>query len=128
MISALYLLLAAPVVQASPAPSGGLNSLGLIFQFGAIFLVFYFLFIRPQQKKAKADDQRRRQLKRGDEIVTAGGIIGEVVHIKEEMQNGETVARMDDRITIKSGESRLIVVRGRIDRVLTVESTPETGK
>ena len=56
-----------------------------------------------------------RSLKKGDEIVTAGGIVGEVLHIAAQGKDG--VATMDDRITIKSGESRLIIERGRISRV-----------
>jgi preprotein translocase subunit YajC len=55
-------------------------------------------------------------LKRGDEIVTAGGLVGEVVHIKETTAGKPG---MDDRITIKTGESRVVVERGRIVRVVS---------
>ena len=54
--------------------------------------------------------------KRGDEVVTAGGIVGEVIHIREMSGEGGTT-RADDRVTIKSGESRLVVERGRIARI-----------
>jgi preprotein translocase subunit YajC len=49
-------------------------------------------------------------------VVTAGGIIGEVIHIKEVGTDGGKT-KADDRITIKSGESRLVVERGRITRI-----------
>lgn len=58
-------------------------------------------------------------MKKGDEIVTAGGIIGEIIHIKQGMKDGAEVVSMDDRITIKSAESRLVIERGRIAKVLS---------
>lgn len=92
------------------APSAGIAQ--MVFMYGAIFAIFYFVLIRPQQKQRKEHEQRVRQLKKGDEIVTAGGIVGEVVHIAA--QGREGAASLNDRITIKSGESKLIVERGRI--------------
>jgi len=102
------------------APSGGGSTLlPFVFQVVAIFAIFYFVMIRPQQRQRKQHEERLRNLKRGDEIVTSGGIIGKVVHIAETVRDGKPGATMDDRITIKSDESRLIVERGRIARVLT---------
>jgi preprotein translocase subunit YajC len=85
---------------------------GMIFLYGSIFAIFYLLIIRPQQKQRKAHDELVKALKKGDEIVTAGGVVGEVVAI----QSGG-VAALDDRITIKSGDSRMIIERGKIVRV-----------
>lgn len=90
----------------------------LIITFGPVVLFFWLLIWRPQQQKRKKHDEALRALKRGDEIVTNGGIVGEVVHIKESSKEGGA-NRMDDRVTIKSGESRLIVERGRIARIVT---------
>jgi preprotein translocase subunit YajC len=90
-----------------------------LFMYGAIFAIFYFILIRPQQRQRKAHDSLIRTLKKGDEIVTAGGVIGEVLHIKETVVDGQPKIAMDDRVTIKSGDSRLIVERGRITRVIT---------
>jgi preprotein translocase subunit YajC len=102
------------------APAGGRSTLlPFIFQIVAIFAIFYFVMIRPQQKQRKDHEARLRGLKRGDEIVTAGGIVGKVVHISETPRDGKSAATMDDRVTIKSDESRLIVERGRIARVIT---------
>jgi len=85
---------------------GGSGQLGiLLFQFGAIILIFYFLLIRPQSVARKKHAGLLSSLKKGDEITTAGGIIGKVKDIKE------------DRITIESGTSTLVVERGRIVRV-----------
>jgi len=48
-----------------------------------IFVIFYFLLIRPQQKRAKEHKQMVASLKRGDQIVTGGGILGRVTRVKE---------------------------------------------
>jgi len=92
------------------APGGQLT--GMIFMYGAIFAIFYFVLIRPQQKQRKEHDVLVKALKKGDEIVTAGGVVGEVVSIQ-----AKDAPALDDRITIKSGDSRLIIERGRIVRV-----------
>jgi preprotein translocase subunit YajC len=118
MHAPLFLLLQA---QQPPAGGGGggISMYGFLFQMIAIFGIIYFLLIRPQQKQRKQHDQRLRELKRGDTVVTTGGIVAEVMHIKESLKDGQPVKSMEDLITIKSGESRLIVERGRIARVTT---------
>lgn len=97
--------------QATNPPNAGgrglMITLWYIIGFG---FIFYFFFIRPQRKQQKQHEEMLSQLKKGDEVVTAGGVIGEVVHIK------------DDRVTIKSGDTRLVVLRGRIARVGSVEA------
>ena len=105
------------LVLAQAAPAGGPSSFApIIIQFGLIVAIIYFIMIRPQQRQRRKHEELLNQLKRGDEVVTAGGIIGEVIHIKEVGTDaGKT--RADDRITIKSGESRLVVERGRIARI-----------
>ena len=107
------------------APGGGMAV--LLIQFGLIFAIFYFLMIRPQKKQRQEHEARLRALKRGDEVVTAGGVVGEVVHIAQGTKDGEAVAGMDDRITIRSGESRLVVERGRIARVAGVSGPATPG-
>ncbi|MEO8200704.1 MAG: preprotein translocase subunit YajC [Gemmatimonadota bacterium] len=99
------------------APQGGTGSgsggaMILLFQIVAIGAVFYFLIIRPQGKARKQHEQMLGALKKGDEVVTTGGIIGEVTEIK------------DDRVTIESGDSTLIVRR---DRIVQIGGTPEAG-
>lgn len=66
------------------APSGGQGSgyQSLIF-LGLIMVVFYFFFIRPQAKKAKDLKKYREALKKGDKIVTIGGIHGKIVEVQE---------------------------------------------
>jgi len=105
---------------------GGSTLLPFVFQVVAIFAIFYFVMIRPQQRQRKQHEERLRNLKRGDEVVTSGGIIGKVVHIAEVPHEGKTGGTMDDRITIKSDESRLVIERGRIAKVLTAAEPAAT--
>lgn len=98
----------------APSP---LFQLGI--QFALILGIFYFLMIRPQQRQRKQHEEALKSLKKGDDIVTTGGIIGQVIHIRESMKGTEPVKSMEDAVTIKSGESRLVVERGRIARIVT---------
>jgi len=94
----LSLIMAAP-----QGASGGLTV--LMFQIALIGLVFYFLIIRPQGQARKKHAALLAALKKGDEITTAGGLIGRVKDLKEE------------RITIESGTATVVVERSRIIRV-----------
>jgi preprotein translocase subunit YajC len=90
----------------APPPEGGRSGLlMLLFQVGAIGLVFYFLIIRPQGQARKKHQALLTGLKKGDEITTAGGLVGKVKDIK------------DDRVTVESGTATVVVERGRIVRV-----------
>jgi preprotein translocase subunit YajC len=102
---------------------GGSSLLPFLIQVVAIFAIFYFLLIRPQQKQRRTHEQALQNIKRGDEIVTAGGLVGEIVHIKEAVVDGAPKKTMEDRVTVRSGESRVIVERGRIAKVVTPTGT-----
>ncbi len=97
------------------APREGASG-GVVFliQMVAIFAIFYFLLIRPQRQAQKRHVQMLSELKRGDEIVTEGGLVGTVVHIAE------------DHVTVKSGDTRVIVLRGKIARVGRPGAATET--
>ncbi len=73
------LLMAQPAGGEQPA-GGGMQM--LVF-FGLMILIFYFFMIRPQQKKAKKMQSFREALKRGDKIVTIGGIHGKIADVQE---------------------------------------------
>jgi preprotein translocase subunit YajC len=85
-----------------------------------VLIIWFFLF-RPQQKERRSTETMLQALKKGDEVVTVGGVIGEVVHIQMQPATAEGEqprVRMEDRVTIRSADSRLIVERGRIARVV----------
>ena len=112
MTNTLAILLAAP-------PNSGSPGLIIAIQVAAFAAIFYFLLIRPQQQMRKKHETMLSAMKKGDEVVTEGGIIGEVIFLK------------DDRVTIRTAEStRIVVARAKIARVLagdvTVTSTKES--
>ena len=77
------------LLESGNAATPGFNWLTL-GSFALIFVVFYFIFIRPQKKQEKEQNAMRDALQVGDEITTIGGVIGRVVSIKEETVTIET--------------------------------------
>lgn len=67
------------------APGGAGNIIQLIWPFVLMFAVFYFLLIRPQQKKQKARGAMLNALKKGDKIVTIGGLHGTIHEITDDV-------------------------------------------
>lgn len=89
----------------APAPGGAggePNALMMLVPWIAIFAVFYFLLIRPQQKRAKEHKAMLGTLKRGDEIITAGGIYGRIVETAE------------DYLIIDLGDAKMKVSRAAV--------------
>ncbi len=64
--------------------AGGLGAFGSFVPLILIFVIMYFLLIRPQQKKVKDHRKMVESLRRGDQVVTQGGLIGKVTKVKEE--------------------------------------------
>lgn len=100
------------------APSGGEQGGGGGFSFfiflGLFFLIIYFFMIRPQQKKAKQQKNFLADLKKGDRIVTIGGIYGKIVD-----QNEETfLLEIDNNVKIRIDKSviSLDMTRAMLDR------------
>lgn len=128
MIAPPLPLLPAFAVQAGSTPSAGAPTLSVyVIEIALVFVALYLLLLRPQQQNRKRQEQTLRSIKKGDDIVTSGGIVGEVIHIKETVKEGAPVVTMEDRITIKSGESRIVVERGRIATVIHKTSDAATG-
>jgi preprotein translocase subunit YajC len=81
----------------------------------AIFAVFYFFIIRPQQKKQKDTKNMLHSLEKGSRVITIGGITGTVVSIKEKKGNPTD----DDIVVIKTGDAtKLEMIRSSIGRIL----------
>ena len=90
--------------QAQQRPS----MLPFLIQFAAIIAIFWFLLIRPQRRMAAKHQELLAALKKGDEVMTEGGIIGTVLHLA------------DDRVTLRTDkETRVVVARAKIARVMT---------
>lgn len=82
-----------------------------------MFVIFYFLLIRPQQKKAKEHREMISHLKKGDRIVTSGGLHGRITAV------GETTMTVEiaDRVRVK-------IARGNVSQVLQSSSQVQTSK
>ncbi|MGM1050558.1 preprotein translocase subunit YajC [Paenibacillus uliginis N3/975] len=70
-------------IAAAPTQGGGI--VGLILPFVLMFVIFYFLLIRPQQKKQKTRNAMLGALKKGDKVVTIGGLHGTIMEITDDV-------------------------------------------
>jgi preprotein translocase subunit YajC len=91
------------------APQGGEGGGGLIstlIMFGAIFLIFYFMIIRPQQKRAKERDKLLSNLEKGDKVVTNGGIHGIIAGLEDKT----ALLQVSDNVKLKIDRSAITTV------------------
>ena len=79
------------------AEGGGTPMFGNFLFLGLMFAVFYFLIIRPQQKRSKEHKQLLGNLSKGDRVVTSGGIYGTVVGVQDEI----VVLRIDENTKVE---------------------------
>lgn len=93
--------------QAGAAPGG--FDFGVLMPLILIFVVFYFLLIRPQQKKMKQHRDMVAGLRRGDKVVTAGGVVGTIAKV---LSDSEVLLEIADGVRVR-------VVRGTISEVVT---------
>ncbi len=100
-LSQLPLLLGASEAGASASGSGQLVT--TVITFGAVILIFYFLIIRPQNKKQKATKNMLSALKKGDKAVSIGGIRGTVQSVKEQT----VVMKVDENTKIEFNKSAI---------------------
>jgi preprotein translocase subunit YajC len=99
---------------------GGTGSFTAFIPLILMFVIFYFLLIRPQQKKAKEHREMISNLKKGDQIVTSGGLYGLITGMDETTLTVE----ISDKVRVK-------IVRGNISSVIrpnAVQKTPKEDK
>ncbi len=94
------------IAQAAPAQGSPLPT--LMF-FGLMFAAMYFLMIAPQRKKQKAHEKMLAALQTGDEIVTTGGIYGEITNVKDD----RFVLRVADNTKVEVGKGFVHAVIGK---------------
>jgi preprotein translocase subunit YajC len=113
MISLNFLISSAYAMGPPPGGAGGAdagNPLTAFLPLILIFGIFYFLLIRPQQKRQKEHKALLSNLKRGDTVVTSGGILGEITKVEEKF------------ITVEVAEKvRIKIARGQIMSVINEE-------
>lgn len=93
------------LLQAAPAAGQGGSSWSFLLMLALMFLVMWLFMIRPQRKQQKELEKFRNELKKGDKVVTAGGIYGTVDEIKERYVllkvDGETRLRVDKNSLVR---------------------------
>jgi preprotein translocase subunit YajC len=97
-----------PAYAQAPGAPGG-DFLSMMLPLVLIFVVFYFLLIRPQQKRMKEHKAKIEAIRRGDRVVTGGGLIGTVAKI---MDVNEVLVESADNVRVR-------VVRGTITDILS---------
>lgn len=102
-VIATFLAQASAPASSSASSSGGPfgGGAGIIVFYGLIFVAFYFLLIAPQRKKQKEHAKMLGALGTGDEVVTAGGIYGEITNVKDD----RFVIRIAEGVKIEVGKS-----------------------
>lgn len=93
--------------QSAAAPAGD-PVMTFLVPMALVFVIFYFLVIRPQNKRLKEQKAKLDAVRRGDEVVTGGGIVGKVAHVRE------------DKIEVEIAPNvRIKVLKGSISDILT---------
>lgn len=91
------------LIAMSPQGGEGGSMVSTIIMFGAIFLIFYFMIIRPQQKKSKERTKLLSNLEKGDKVVTSGGIHGIISGLDEKT----CLLQVSDNLKIKVERSAI---------------------
>jgi len=102
-------MFASPALAQTAGATGGAAAFIQFVPLVAIFAIFYFLMIRPQQKRAKAHRDMVAAVKKGDEVVTGGGLIGKVVKVNE----GDVEIELSPTVKVRALKGTLSDVRTR---------------
>ncbi|MEI7905299.1 MAG: preprotein translocase subunit YajC [Candidatus Firestonebacteria bacterium] len=89
--------------------AGGTSMLMSVLMMGAIFAIFYFFAIRPQMKQQKLHQKMLSELKKGDKVITSGGIWGVVVGISD--SENIVVVRIDDNTKIEVSKPYIVGIK-----------------
>lgn len=94
------------LIAMAPQGGGSANLISTLIMFGAIFLIFYFMIIRPQQKRAKEREKMLSALQKGDKVVTSGGMHGTIAGLDEKT----VLLQVSDNVKIKFERSAIATV------------------
>lgn len=108
-------------LQATGAPPPAASPISMLLPMAAIFAIFYFLLIRPQQRKQREQEDLLKSIVKGDRVVTAGGIHGVVTGTTDDVLTLEIANAGGQRVQVR-------VDRARIDRRLAKAEKTDGGK
>jgi len=98
-----------PAFAQTPGLMGG-DMLTSLLPFALIFVIMYFLILRPQQKRVKAHQEMVKNVRRGDTVVTNGGLIGRVAKV---VDDHEIEIEISDDIRVRQSRSMIAEVRSK---------------
>jgi preprotein translocase subunit YajC len=116
------MLFVSPAYAQAAGTSGSAFDLMSILPLILIFVVFYFLLIRPQQKKVKDHRERISKVKRGDRIVTGGGIIGTVTR---DLGPDEIQVEIAEGVRVKIVKATIADIRAKTEPVSSSRADDE---
>jgi len=93
------------LIAMAPQGGGSANLISTLIMFGAIFLIFYFMIIRPQQKRAKQREKMLSNMQKGDKVITSGGLHGTIAGLDEKtvlLQVGDNIKMKFEKSAIAS--------------------------
>lgn len=125
MVQFFPLLMGAP--QGAAGEAGGSGQLVTTFiTFGLVILIFYFLIIRPQNKKQKEAKKMIEALKKGDRVVTIGGIRGTVLSVKDDT----VIVKVDDSTKLELSKSAVssVVEQSQVKRESKKRDSEKSAK
>jgi len=99
-----------PAYAQAAGPGGVTDLFGMLLPLAMIMVVFYFLLIRPQQKKAKEHQDLLKKISRGDTVVTQGGLIGKVTKV---VDDNELQVEVGDNVKVRVLRSGVVDVRAK---------------
>ena len=108
-----YIMLITPALAQSGGLSGG--GLGGLMPIVLVMVIFYFLLIRPQQKRAKQHKEMLAAIRRGDKIVTSGGLTGTVVKVVDDSDTVEVEIAKDVKVHVV--RAMIADIRGKTEPV-----------
>jgi preprotein translocase subunit YajC len=111
------------LLQTAPAPGGAAGGLVQFLPMIFIFVIFYFLLIAPMRKKQKRTQEMLSRLKKGDEVITSGGVFGRIQALDEE--RGFVILQIADNTRIKVLRNAIAGLAGEPDAA-SAAVTPNT--
>ena len=102
-----------------------MEQMGAFLPLILIFGVFYILLIRPQQKKAKLHREMINNLRRGDKIITSGGIIGSISKVND---NKELLVEISENVEIKIAPGMVADIYTQLEKVKTNPTSKDTNE
>ena len=121
------LAFAAQAPAAGGAPKGGIDpTTQMIMMFGIIFLMFYFIILRPQKREQRKQEDMRNSIKKGDKVVTIGGVHGTVAGV--DTTNNIVSVQVDRNVKIDFSKAAIATVTRRDDAREAVEEPKKAEK